>query len=247
MRQFTRYSLEGANFRISSSKTDTVIRELQNQRRILIKYIRRHPEFMDALTPILAKNNPPEIVRRMISAANQIGVGPMAAVAGINAEFSVRAAIQQGAEEAIVENGGDIYIQLKKPMVIGIYAKNSSLSGKVAFRIQPEETPMAICSSSSLMGHSKSFGDCNLATVLARDAALADAAATHACNQIKSIDDINPVLEAIGEVDGILGGLIIKENQIGLIGQLPELVKFEDLDFKEKITADKNSNFNKCH
>ncbi|MBT4286557.1 MAG: UPF0280 family protein [Deltaproteobacteria bacterium] len=247
MRHFSNYALEGANFRISSTKTNIVIGELQQQRRILIEYIRRHPEFMDALKPILAKKNPPEIVSRMISAADQIGVGPMAAVAGINAEFAVRVAIQKGAEETIVENGGDIYLQVKKPIVIGIYAKDSLLSGKVAFYIQPEETPVAICSSSSKMGHSKSFGNCNLATVLARDAALADAAATHVCNQIKSVNDIHPVLETIVDMDGILGGLVIKEDQIGLIGQLPELVKFDDPRFKDKITADKNSNFNTCH
>ena len=228
MRHFSNYALEGANFRISSTKTNIVIGELQQQRRILIEYIRRHPEFMDALKPILAKKNPPEIVSRMISAADHI-------------------AIQKGAEETIVENGGDIYLQVKKPIVIGIYAKDSLLSGKVAFYIQPEETPVAICSSSSKMGHSKSFGNCNLATVLARDAALADAAATHVCNQIKSVNDIHPVLETIVDMDGILGGLVIKEDQIGLIGQLPELVKFDDPRFKDKITADKNSNFNTCH
>lgn len=247
MRYFSSYTLEGANFRISSSKTEIVIKELQNQRRILIEYIRRHPEFMDALLPVLPKTNPPEIVSRMTDAADQIGVGPMAAVAGINAEFAVRAAIQQGAGETIVENGGDIYLQVEKPIIIGIYAKDSLLSGKVALYIQPEETPVAICSSSSKMGHSKSFGNCNLATVIARDAALADSAATHVCNQIKTIDDIHPVLEKIGEVEGILGGLVIKDDQIGLIGQLPELVKFDDPRFKDKITADKNSNFNTCH
>jgi uncharacterized protein len=247
MRQFTPFALEGANFRISSTKTDIVVEELLKQRRILITYIRRHPEFMEALSPILPQKNPPEIVSRMINAANQIGVGPMATVAGINAEFAVRAAILQGTTETIVENGGDIYIQVDKPIVIGIYAKNSILSGKVAFYIQPEETPLAICSSSSQMGHSKSFGDCNLATVLARDAALADAAATHVCNQIKSVDDVHPTLETIMEVEGIQGGLVIKEDQIGLIGQLPELIKFNDPRFINKITADKNSNFNICH
>lgn len=247
MRYFTPFTLEGANFRISSTAIDEVVNELEQQRRILIKYIRRHPEFMDAMHPIPPKKNPPEIVSRMITAADRIGVGPMAAVAGINAEFAVRAAIRQGATETIVENGGDIFIQIDKPIVIGIYAKNSILSGKVAFNIQPDETPLAICSSSSQMGHSKSFGDCNLVTILSRDAALADAAATHVCNQIKSVDDINPRLEDIMRVEGITGGLVIKDDQIGLIGQLPELIKFNDPRFKNKITVDQNSNFNICH
>lgn len=247
MRNFSTYALEGANFRICSTKTGVVKAELQKQRRILIDYIKRHPEFLDALIPIEPRQNPPLIVSRMISAANKIGVGPMAAVAGINAEFAVQVALDNGEDEVIVENGGDIYLKTKETLVIGIYAKDSILSGKVAFCIQPEETPLAICSSSSKMGHSKSFGNCNLATILSKDSALADAAATYVCNQIKTVADINPVLESIMEIDGISGGLVIKGDQIGLIGQLPELIKFKDPRFKDKITADKDSNFNTCY
>jgi hypothetical protein len=57
-------------------------------------------------------------------------------------------------------------------------AGDAPIGDRLAFSIQPEETPISICSSSGKMGHSLSFGDCDLTTTVASDAALADAAAT---------------------------------------------------------------------
>jgi hypothetical protein len=77
------------------------------------------------------------------------------------------------------------------------------------------------------MGHSKSLGKCDLATVVARDAALADAAATQAANLVKTVEDVNPALERITAIEGILGVMIIKNDRVGLAGQLPPLVKIQ--------------------
>ena len=70
-----------------------------------------------------------------------------------------------------------------------------------------------------------SLGDCDLATVVARDAALADAAATQAANLVKQESDIDKALEAIMAIAGIAGVLIVKNERVGLAGQLPPLVK----------------------
>ena len=88
------------------------------------------------------------------------------------------------------------------------------------------------------MGHSESFGACNLATVTAKDGALADAAATLACNSVKGVEDIKPVLESTIIIPKILGVLIIKDDCIGMIGELPEVVKNIDPELKGKITHD---------
>ena len=50
------------------------------------------------------------------------------------------------------------------------------------------------------MGHSMSLGHCDLATVISRDAALADAAATQAANKVKCTDEIEPTLNKICEM-----------------------------------------------
>ena len=241
MRSYQRFSLEGANFRICSSHVERVKEEIRAQRLSLIHYIDRHPNFLESLTPVQPLPNPPEIVRKMCEASRKVGVGPMASVAGIIAQLAAEAAIQDGAEEAIVENGGDIFLLSQERVIIGIYAQSPALSGKIAFSISPELTPLAVCSSSSHMGHSLSFGDCDLATVTAKDAALADAAATWACNEVNTPEDVDPTLRKVTSIGGISGIMIIKDDTIGLAGDLPELIKLDDTSLAEKITIDPGS------
>jgi ApbE superfamily uncharacterized protein (UPF0280 family) len=75
------------------------------------------------------------------------------------------------------------------------------------------------------MGHSASLGQCDLATVVSKDAALADAAATQAANGVQSVEDVEPTLNRIAAIDGVDGVLIIKDEHIGMAGHLPPLVK----------------------
>ena len=75
------------------------------------------------------------------------------------------------------------------------------------------------------MGHSTSLGRCDLATVVARDAALADAAATQAANLVTTADDVDRAIERIAAIEGVEGVLIVKDDRVGLAGRLPPLVK----------------------
>jgi len=142
--------------------------------------------------------------------------------------LAVEAGLQAGAQEAIVENGGDIYLKAKTPVTIGLYSGGSEQINRLAFKLQPEETPIAICSSSGKMGHSTSLGQCDLATIVAKDAAVADAAATQAANLVKTRVDVETALNRIMEIGGINGVLIVKDGHIGLAGRLPPLVRVGD-------------------
>ena len=75
------------------------------------------------------------------------------------------------------------------------------------------------------MGHSMSFGRCDLATIVAKDAALADAAATEAGNLVKTIKDVDAALERLQRIEGIDGVMLVKDDRIGLAGHLPRLTK----------------------
>jgi len=165
----------------------------------------------------------------------------MAAVAGVTAQIAAEAGLNDGAKEAIVENGGDVYLFSGSEVVIGLYAGGNPLSGKLGLAVKAEEMPLSICSSSSKMGHSLSFGNCNLATVTSDNAALADAAATLACNLVTSADQIDWTMGKILQIPGIKGVLIIKDDNIGMAGKLPRLVKHTDKQFSEKVTRDKRS------
>ena len=130
-----------------------------------------------------------------------------------------------GAGEAIVENGGDVYLAGDRPVVMALETGTEALSDRLAFRIGADRLPLAVCSSSGQMGRSMSLGACDLATVVAANAALADAAATQAANLVQSVDDIDPALERIAAIEGVDGVLIVKDDRIGLRGDLPPLVR----------------------
>lgn len=202
-----------------------VTEEIVKQRHLLEDYIQRHPEFGTSFDPIEALTDAPEVAQDMAKATRLVGVGPMAAVAGAMAQKAGEAGIRAGAREAVIENGGDIYLDVTEPITIGLYPGAGSLAGRLAFVVDPQDTPLAICSSSGKMGHSQSLGQCDLATVVAQDTALADAAATQAANLVKTINDVDAALESINAIDGIDGILIVKEDHIGLVGQFPSLVK----------------------
>ena len=242
-RIWNKFSYLGANFKISSSGYETICSEIIEQRTILSSYIKKHPHFMDSLIPLPEgiDADAPDIVKRMHRASLMTGIGPMAAVAGINAQIAAEKGIASAADESIVENGGDIYIFAKDEVVLSLHAGGTVFADKLAIRIKPEITPLSVCSSSSTMGHSKSFGKCDLATVVSVDGALADAAATLACNLVKEEKDINGALEKITSIKGILGALIIKNDKIGIAGKFPEIIRNTDIHAEDKITRDRLS------
>lgn len=241
MRTYHPFSYKGANFRICSTHVDIITREIQKQRKLLEDYIALQPEFLSSLTPVDLLNEAPAIALHMDAASRKTGIGPMASVAGITAQIAAETALIAGAQEAIVENGGDIFLISKQETTIGLFAGSNPISGTLAFRVTPDIMPIAICSSSGKMGHSLSLGTCDLATVVAKSAALADSAATLACNLVKRAEDIDLVLKRVVAIEGISGLLLVKNEKIGLAGDLPELVKHSDADFHLKITRDKYS------
>ncbi len=234
MRAYTSFVWKEANLRISSERVDVVIHEVKRLRGLLEDYILRQPEFRSSLVPITLLADAPLIAVRMAQGADPCGVGPMAAVAGAVAEMAAEAALSAGAREAIVENGGDIFLSSPEEVLVGLYAGEHPLSGRLAFRLRPEAMPVSVCSSSSRFGHSLSFGDCDLATIVARDGALADAAATLAGNSVKSTGDVEPALAKIMAIPGIRGVLLVKEDRVGVAGDLPPLVRCEDPDVMAK-------------
>lgn len=224
MRVYHRFEHRGVVFRICCSRLAAVTAELVRQRRILEEYIRRDPEFLTSFVPVPVRDDAPEVARRMARAAERAGVGPMAAVAGAMSQWAAEAGLAAGAREAIVDNGGDIYIAAVRPVLIGLFAGEGRAVGRLAFSIPPGATPLAVCSSSGKMGHSTSLGDCDLATVVAKDAALADAAATRAANLVRRPDDIDRALNTVAGIAGVEGVLLVKDGRVGLIGRLPDLV-----------------------
>jgi len=232
---YRRFAHKGANFRILCDRFEAVTDEIVRLRTVLEEYIARHGEFASSLAPVELLADAPEIARRMAAAAGTVGVGPMAAVAGTVAQMSAETA---GDAEAIVENGGDIFLAARRTVTVGLYAGQGLLGDSLALSVPPEAMPLAVCSSSGVMGHSLSLGKCDLACVVSRNASLADAAATSAANLVKTPDDIEAALEHIAGIDGVDGVLIVRGERIGMAGDLPPLVRNRDAELGQKVTRD---------
>jgi ApbE superfamily uncharacterized protein (UPF0280 family) len=216
------------SFTVEVKETDLHIRARRNLRSKALKsvvrhrsslesYIERHPKFLGALSPICVGSDAPHIVQSMAQAAERVGVGPMAAVAGAIAEC-VGDDLLAFSREVIVENGGDIFLKTLKKRVVGVYAGQSPFTGKVALEVEPDETPLGICTSSGTVGPSLSLGRADAVIVLSPSASLADAAATAVGNLVKDAEDIPKAIEFAQGVEGLRGVVIIKGDKLGLWG-----------------------------
>ena len=189
----------------------------------LERYIRRYPLFRTALEPFCIQDDAPSIVKAMSLAAEKVSVGPMASVAGAIAEY-VGKDLLAFSQEVVVENGGDIFLRLERKKMIGIYSGQSPLNREVSLEIRPEETPMGICTSSGMLGHSFSFGRADAVVALAHSAALADASATAIGNQVKEVSDIKRGIEFSKRIDGLKGVVIIKDDKMEVYGKVRTVV-----------------------
>jgi len=234
-----RHALSGGDlvaFQVAVAETDLwikaerdlseeAIRAVKAVRREIERYIPRDPEFLTAMEPHEVRPDAPRVVQEMAEAARKAGVGPMAAVAGAVAEYVGRALLASS-EEVIVENGGDVFIRTGRKRTMGIHAGISPLSNRVGIEIEPEQTPMGICTSSGTVGHSTSFGRADAAVVLAPSTALADAVATATGNRVASAEEIHAGIDFARSVEGVEGMVIIVGDRLGAAGTA-KLVKLE--------------------
>lgn len=191
-------------------------------RKDILDYIDKNSTFRDSFEPIEMDDAAPDIVKDMIRKSTIAGVGPMAGIAGAIAGYTGRALLSY-CSQIIVENGGDVFIKSDKERKLSVYAGNSPLSGKINLRIRPTDTPLGICTSSGTVGHSKSFGIADAATVIAHDATLADCVATQSGNLAKSANGLKTAIDYAKSIDGVIGALVIIGDKLATWGEV-ELV-----------------------
>lgn len=188
-------------------------------RKDIEQYIYRNPIFRTTFKPFPLEEGMPPIVRTMAEAGREAGVGPLATVAGAIAEF-VGKELLNYCDQVIVENGGDIFMKVKKRRIVGIYAGDSPLSKRIALQIEPQDTPLGICCSAGTFGHSQSLGTADAVIILSPFTALADAVATAVGNLVKDEAGIQKGLEFVRKIPFIRGGVIVKEKKMGAWGRL---------------------------
>jgi len=194
-------------------------------RDVIQRFIRRDPLFQVTLEPYPAPEDAPPLVRRMCEAGAAAQVGPMAAVAGAIAEQAVVDMQAAGAEEAVVDNGGDIAFLLRRELTVALYA-GEGIRG-VGFRVAPRDGIFGLCTSSATVGPSLSFGIVDAATVVSSNVALADACATRLGNLVTAASDevLSSAVAEVQGIPGVEGALAAAGGKLALKGRLPELIK----------------------
>lgn len=195
------------------------LKELTRLYEELASFIKKHPRFQESLVPYGVPPEAPTIARDMAAASELFGIGPMAGVAGAFADH-IGQYLGETSPEVLVENGGDLYVASNRERLVGIFAGNSPLSGKLALRLPPSPDGTGLCTSSATVGPSLSLGKADAAVVLAESAVLADAAATALGNAIRKPEDIQQALESVVSAPGIIGCLAILGENLGAAGAL---------------------------
>ena len=203
-----------------ASMEDEVYAFLVDLRRQMDAYLLMDPQYKASLTPYDAGLEAPAILKEMSRVSRKTGIGPMSAVAGavalrvadfIKSKFNVK--------EVIVENGGDIYADANSDMDISVFAGQSPLSERVGLHIPAAAFPCGICTSSGTVGPSLSLGRADAVMIVCRDVLLADSYATAMANRIRTVNDLQPVIDRITDIPDILGAIAVKDDRMAICGQ----------------------------
>lgn len=194
--------------------------KIKEFRTVLEQYIGTDPDFGKTFEPYPAEPNAPAIVKGMVRAAERANVGPMAAVAGAFSEAVGRHLLEKfNIQELVVENGGDIFLKIERPILMSVYAGNSPLSEKIGIEIQATDSPLGVCTSAGTVGPSVSFGQADAVMIACRNTALADAFATGFGNRIKTPEDVQEVIDQTVQFPEILSAVMICRDKIGIRGK----------------------------
>ncbi len=218
------------SFRVKVETTDLYVRAqddfsletgplVEELRGVVRGHISSQPEFLSSLEPVDRLPGVHPLIEAMYAASEAAGVGPMAAVAGAIAE-AVGRRLCLNSKEVIVENGGDIWLQAVEPVSLSILGGVFLISKKAGIRIAPERTPCGVCTSSGCIGHSLSFGRADAATVIAGNAALADAVATQTGNLVHDENDLEKAASYAMGIAGVRAVLAIYRDRIIVQGDI---------------------------
>ncbi len=184
-------------------------------------YTIRNPEFSSAKRPIEVPADAPEIVREMVTSARRAGVGPMFSFRGAVTDHVGRFLAREG-HEVTVNCGGDYYIRSRRRQKLTVVRASGS-SVAVVVPASKQGVGVSMTPGPGRVAHlDGSGGGTRLdgLAVLAESCMLADAAAAGVGAVLSREDGFNNSLAYLKKVKGVLGGLVISGERIGMVGSL---------------------------
>ena len=148
--------------------------------------VARHRKFLGRLFLDYREDIKDPLVLKMINSVVEVGdedLTPMAAVAGTIADAVADFLFERGMTKVVVDNGGDVAIRAHRdaPITVGIRPDVNERAVSHVIGLDPS-IPSHGVATSGLGGRSLTRGIASAATVVARTASLADAAATAVAN-----------------------------------------------------------------
>ncbi len=225
---------EGVTYEVRFRQTDLWIRSKKNYskqilslvteiHRILHLYASKNPAFFSSLKPLPWDPLAHPFIKRMLKASQETNVGPMACVAGLIAEIvGTKLTELDTNNEIIVENGGDCFVYSRNAITVEVFPAGVKTGKTIPLKlsIEPDEMPVCVCTSSSRIGHSLSLGKADVVTVISKDGAFADAAATSLCNEIKSVKHLKQTVETWSRKEKIFGIVAMINGHIAIKGNI---------------------------
>ncbi len=173
-------------------------------------YTLRNPDMRTSKRPIEVPDDAPEIVREMVAAARRAGVGPMYSFQGAVTDYVGRF-LSQEVSEVIVNCEGDYFILGRRRQKLTVLRRPS---GSVVAVVVPASRQGIGVSMTIGRGHAAVDG----LAILADSCMVADAASAGVQAILPKEHGLASALAYLKQVRGVLGGLVIVGDRIGVAG-----------------------------
>jgi uncharacterized protein len=178
----------------------------------LQSYALRNPRFRQSKRPLgTPPADAPEIVREMVAASTDAGVGPMFTFRGAVTD-QVGRFLAGSLNEVTVSCDGDYFIMTRKRMKLAVRRRGGQ---PITVAVDPSKTGVGI---STTLGRGRGGGGPDGLAVLAGSCMLADAAAAGVQAILPKPDGFKLALRYLRKVPGVKGGVVVLGERIGVAG-----------------------------
>jgi uncharacterized protein len=179
----------------------------------LQSYALRNPAFRTSKRPIAVPSDAPDIVREMVHAAGNAGVGPMFTFQGAVTD-QVGRFLARARSDLTVACGGDYFILTRRRMKLAVRRRGGDPIDVV---VEPDADGVGV---STTLGRGRGGEGPDGLAVIAGSCMAADAAAAGVQAILPKEDGFHAALRYIERVPGVVGGVIVVGRKMGFAGKV---------------------------
>ncbi len=175
-------------------------------------YMVRKPEWARSKTPVTVPDDAPDVVRELTAAAAVANVGPMFSFQGAVVDHIGRFLVRM-VGEVTVSSGGEYFIATKKRTKLTVVRGEGG--GDVSVVIDPSYGPVGL---HTTLGSEPPSDSVDGLAILAETCSLAAACAAGTGALLRQPNSLRAALDHIRSIEGVIGGVIVEGETIGVAG-----------------------------